>query len=105
MSEPPNHGDTGTGDFAEFVSAVRGLLDRLGSPTSEALAEIVWLYRSHPRWAVWLPADGQNWAAVRPAGSRDAGPEVPMLWVFGETAAELSARMRVADEEVLPGYG
>ncbi len=47
-----------------------------------------------------------GWVAVRPAGSRPPGPEVPMLWVAAETAAELGARMRVADAGMTPpGYG
>lgn len=64
-----------------FVSVVGGVLEEFGVTDALTLAEVVALYRDHPRWAVWLPAPGGGWAAVRPAGSHPPGPEVPMLWV------------------------
>lgn len=71
---------------------------------AETLAVITILYQEHSRWAVWPPlsASGQ-WTAVRPAGSRPPGPEVPLLWVSAATAAGLGKRMRDADAALEPG--
>jgi hypothetical protein len=79
---------------------VPGQFTLAGTPV---IAELVALYRNHPRWAVWLPAEGRQWTAVGPAGSRPPGPEVPMIWVRAGTAAELAARMRQADAALSPG--
>jgi hypothetical protein len=62
-------------------------------------AEVVGLLRDHPRWAIWLPADGGAWTAVRPAGSRPPGPDVPLLWAHGSTAAALAGKLRALDEQ------
>jgi hypothetical protein len=93
MEEPS---DTG------LASVVRDVLEQLGLRDALALAEVAVLQRDHPRWAVWVPAAGGEWAAVRPAGSRPPGPEVPMLWVYAGTAAELGGRMSRADAGLSP---
>jgi hypothetical protein len=68
------------------------------------LTEVVGLLRDHPRWAVWLPAGGRVWTAVRPAGSRVPGPEVPLLWVHAGTVSELGRLMRDVDQEISGGF-
>jgi hypothetical protein len=71
---------------------------------TEALAVIAALHREHARWAVWRPQSASGrWTAVRPAGSRPPGPEVPLLWVSATTAAGLGERMREADATLKPG--
>ena len=89
-------------DYAGLASAVRDVLEQLGLTDAPALAEVAGLYRDHPRWAVWLPVAGGEWAAVRPAASRPPGPEVPMLWVHAGTAADLGRRMSRADAGLSP---
>jgi hypothetical protein len=89
---------------AGLVSAVRGLLEQFGVADARTLAEAVTLHRDHPRWAVWLPAAGGRWAAVRPVGLRPPGSELPMLWVRADTAEELGARMQQADTGLSPGH-
>jgi hypothetical protein len=89
-------------DNAGLASVVRDVLEQLGVTDALTLAEVAVLHRDHPRWAVWVPAVGGEWAAVRPAGSRPPGPEVPMLWVRADTAAELGSRMSRADESLSP---
>jgi hypothetical protein len=84
---------------------VGGALEEFGVTDALVLAEAVALYRDHPRWAMWLPPSGGGWAAVRPAGSRPPGPEVPMLWVHAGSADELGARMHQADSGLSPGHG
>jgi hypothetical protein len=76
---------------------------RLTGSDAGVIAELVGLYRGHPRWAVWLPSGGRGWVAVRPAGSRQPGPEVAMVWVRAGTAAELTAQMDRADAELSSG--
>jgi hypothetical protein len=81
------------------------LLDALAGLDVEARRAVVQgiaLYREFPAWAVWLPHGGRPWAAVRPASARPPGPEVPMIWVQAETAADLAARMRRADAQLAP---
>jgi len=85
-----------------LISVLRDALEQLGAPHSRALAEIVWLHLDHPQWAVWLPVDGRDWTAVRSAGSRPPGPEMPLLWVHATTAAQLDVRMRSADSGLSP---
>ena len=97
MGEPV----TGAGDNG-LTSAVRDVLEQHGLTDALTLAELVVLYRDHPLWAVWMPAAGGEWAAVRPAGSRPPGPEVPMLWVRAGTAADLGGRMSRADAGLSP---
>jgi hypothetical protein len=64
------------------------------------LAEAIILLRDHPQWAIWLPASGGIWAAIRPASSRPPSPELPTIWVHAETASELANLMQAADEQV-----
>ena len=89
-------------DDNNLASVVRNVLEQLGLTDALTLAEVVVLYRDHPRWAVWMPVAGGEWAAVRPAGSRPPGPEVPMLWVHAGTAADLRGRMSRADARLSP---
>ena len=71
---------------------------------AETLAAVMALYREHSRWAVWPPLMPFGpWTAVRVAGSRAPGPELPLVWVAAATATELSARMRHADGALRPG--
>ena len=74
----------------------------LDAEASEAIAQVIVLYREFPAWAVWLPHGGRRWTAVRPASARAPAPEVPMIWVHAGTAAELAARMRGADAQLTP---
>ena len=55
-----------------------------------ALAEAIILMRDHPQWAIWLPAKGRDWIAIRPATSRPPTPELPTIWVHAATASELA---------------
>ena len=89
-------------DDAGLASVVRDVLEQHGVTDALTLAEVVVLYRDHPRWSIWMPVAGGEWAAVRPAGSRPPGPEVPMLWVHAGTAADLGGRMSRADERLFP---
>jgi hypothetical protein len=71
------------------------------TPEEEAvLAEAIILLRDHPQWAIWLPASGGNWIAIRPASSRPPTPELPTIWVHADTAGELAELMQAADEQV-----
>jgi hypothetical protein len=93
----------GTSRDPDLASSVRGVLEELGVTDALAVAEVVALYRDHPRWAVWPPVPGRQWTAVRPASSRPPEPEVPMIWVHADTAVELGARMGRADAGLAPG--
>jgi len=62
------------------------------------------LMRDHPQWAIWLPARGGDWTAVRPASARPPTPELPTIWVHADTARELARIMHAADEQ-LSGHG
>ena len=93
----------GTSRDAGSASVAHGASGQSAATDAPAIAEAMALHRDHPRWAVWLPAEGKGWTALRPASSRPPGPEVPMLWVRAGTAAELAARMRQADAELSPG--
>lgn len=95
------HLNGASGD-ADLASVVRRALEQFAVADAAAIADAVALHRDHPRWAVWLPAGGCEWAAMRPASSRPPAPELPMVWVRGGTAAELSARMRQADAALSP---
>jgi hypothetical protein len=64
------------------------------------LGEAVILLRAHPQWAIWLPANGSDWTAIRPASSRPPAPELPTIWVHAGTADELARLMQAADEQV-----
>jgi len=74
----------------------------------EAFANAATLLRRYPHWAIWLPASGRAWTAVRPASSRPPAPELPMMWVNAGTASELDRLMQAVDEQVSasgPGHG
>jgi hypothetical protein len=102
MQEPSVRSDADAGGDEDFIPAVRAVLGQLGSANAQALAEIVSLRRDHPLSAVWPAVLGRGWVAGRPAGSRPPGPEGPLVWVFGETSADLAARMCVADSALTP---
>jgi hypothetical protein len=71
------------------------------TPEEEAvLAEAIILLRDHPQWAIWLPASGGAWTAIRPASSRPPSPELPTIWLHADTAGELARLMRSTDEQV-----
>lgn len=89
----------------DLVTAIRRVLEQFGITDGLAAAEAVAVCWEHPKWAVWLPAAGDGWVAVRPAGSRPPGPELPMLWVRADTAQELGVRMRQADAGLMPDQG
>jgi hypothetical protein len=81
------------------------LLEALAGLDAEArgvIGQVVALYREFPAWAVWLPYQGRQWVAVRPASARAPGPDLPMIWVHADTAAQLAARMRGADAQLAP---
>jgi hypothetical protein len=90
----------GSGDWISppLAEALAGL----DAEVSEAITQVIGLYREFPAWAVWLPHGGRRWTAVRPASARAPAPEVPMIWVHAGTAAELAARMRGADAQLTP---
>ena len=86
-------GESDAGTDTGPTPVIANVLERLGFAAALALAEVAVLHRDHPRWAVWVPAAGGEWAAARPAASRPPGPDVPMLWVRAGTAAELGGLM------------
>jgi hypothetical protein len=92
----------GASGDAQALAALSEALDRLGAGPARLLAEVAVLVRAFPRWAVWLPAGGGLWTAVRPAGLMPPGPEVPMVWVRAGAAGELAALMRAADAQISP---
>jgi hypothetical protein len=98
MGEPGSGASRGVG----LVAVVRDVLEGAGVADALVVAEAVVLCRDHPEWAVWRPAPGGGWTAVRPAGSRPPGPEVAMVWVQADSAGELDARMRRADGALAP---
>jgi hypothetical protein len=96
-STPRGHGDK-DGISPQLLEALAGL----DAETSEVISQVIALYREFPAWAVWLPHRGRPWAAVRPASARAPAPDLPMIWVHADTAAELAARMRGADAQLAP---
>jgi hypothetical protein len=68
----------------------------------QVIAEVIGLCREFPSWAVWLPHRGRPWTAVRPASARPPGPDLPMVWAHGDTAAHLAERMRSVDGQLAP---
>lgn len=66
-------------------------------------ADAAELLRNYPQWAIWLPAQGRDWTAVRPSSSRPPGPGLPMAWVHADTSAELAGRMRSVNEQISGG--
>lgn len=95
-------GEPGAGTDTGPTPVLANVLERLGFAAALALAEVAVLHRDHPRWAVWVPAAGAEWAAARPAGSRPPGPGVPMLWVRADTVAGLGGLMSRVDAGLLP---
>jgi hypothetical protein len=61
------------------------------------------LLADYPAWAIWLPAAGREWTAVRPASSRPPGPGLPLLWAQAAAAGELARMMQAMDEQLSPG--
>jgi hypothetical protein len=93
------------GDGALALADLRNALGPFGARLPRGLAEAAILLCAFPQWAVWLPADGGVWTAVRPAGSMPPGPEAPMVWVRAGTAGELAGLMQAADARLSPGAG
>ena len=84
-------------DDTQALAALRDALGPLGADRPRGLAEAAILLCAFPRWAVWLPAKGGRWTAVRPDGSMPPDQEAPMVWVRAGAAAELAALMQAAD--------
>jgi hypothetical protein len=82
---------------------LRELLAALDTAAVCTVADLLMLYRDHPAWAVWRPRGTAVWTAVRPASIRPPEPGAPMAWAHGQTAQELAARMRAADDQI-PGH-
>jgi hypothetical protein len=76
------------------------VLAGLDAGARRMMAEVIGLYREFPSWAVWLPYQGGRWTAVRPASARAPGPDLPMIWAHGDTAAQLAERMRGVDGQL-----
>jgi hypothetical protein len=93
-------GNGGADIDAEALAALGAALDRLGASGLRAVAEAAVLLHAYPQWAIWLPAGGREWTAVRPAGSMPPGPEVPAVWVRAETAGQLAVLMRRTDTQL-----
>lgn len=93
------HGHSGEdGISPRLLEALAGL----DAEATEAISQVIVLYREFPAWAVWLPHGGRRWSAVRPASARAPGPDLPMIWVHADTVAELAARMRGAGAQLTP---
>lgn len=90
------------GDEHGIEPALLEALAGLGPEDRQAISQVIALHREFPAWAVWLPYRGRRWAAVRPASARAPGPDLPMIWVHADTAAELAARLRGADAQMAP---
>ena len=89
----------------QALMALGVALDRLGAGSVRGFAEVAFLARAFPQWAICRQADGRLWVAVRSAGSRPPGPETPAVWVRAGSAAELADRMRAADTGLSPDWG
>ena len=87
-------------DDAQALGALRDALGPFGARHPRGLAEAAILLCAFPQWAVWLPADRDEWAAMRPAESVPPGPEAPMVWVRAGTAGELADLMKAADAQL-----
>ena len=96
-STPRGHGDE-DGISPQLLEALAGL----DAEASGTIGQVIALYGEFPAWAVWLPHGGRRWAAVRPASAWAPGPDLPMIWVHADTAAELATRMRGADAQLAP---
>jgi hypothetical protein len=96
--------EPGTDDGVPGAPWEGGLPDEGTDP--ETLAAITALYREHSRWGIWPPlTPSGQWTAVRAAGSRAPGPQMPLLWVTADTSVELSAKMHHADAALRPDWG
>jgi hypothetical protein len=84
------------------VPSLGDVLSGMDTAAAQTAVDIVLLHRDFPAWAVWLPLQG-IWTATRPASSRPPGPELPMLWVRGESARQLADRMRATDGQLTSG--
>jgi hypothetical protein len=84
----------------DWISPLREELAGVAPDDREAIIQLIALYREFPVWAVWRPYRGHGWIAVRPASSRAPGPDLPMVWVHGQNAAELSRRMSAVDGQL-----
>ncbi len=73
---------------------------RLTAEEDADLSEAVILLRAHPQWAIWRPASGSDWTAIRPASSLPPAPELPTIWVHADTAAELARLIQAADRQL-----
>ena len=92
----------GQGDEHGISPLLLEVLAGLGSEETQALIQVIALYREFPAWAVWLPHRRRQWTGVRPASARAPVPDLPMIWVHAGTAEELAARMRGADAQLTP---
>jgi hypothetical protein len=92
----------GRGDEHRIEPSLLETLAGLGPEDRQAISQVIALHREFPAWAVWLPYRGRRWAAVRPASERAPGPDLPMIWVHADTAAELATRLRGTDAQLAP---
>jgi hypothetical protein len=92
----------GQGDEHGISPPLLEALAGLDAGASGVISQVIVLYREFPAWAVWLPYRGRRWTAVHPAWARAPGPDLPMIWVHADAAAELAARMRGADAQLAP---
>ena len=104
-SAPGSGGVDGLSGTARALTALGDALERLDASGVRVLAEVAFLLRAHPHWAIWMPVGGREWTAVRSAGSSQPSPEIPMIWVRAGTAGELADMMRRADSQVPPSAG
>ncbi len=91
-----NHPEEGGGNRVDSGDVTAALVTQ----ERTAIAEAIVLMRNHPQWAIWLPAGGSDWTAIRPASSRLPAPELPTIWVHAGTARDLALLMQAADEQV-----
>jgi hypothetical protein len=89
-----------TAEGGDDEASVYEILAGLDPAMRRTVAETVVLLREHPVWAVWMPAGQGDWAAVRPASTRRPSPDLPLVWVHGESAGELADLMRAADTQL-----
>jgi len=90
----------GHGDEDEISPPLAEALAGLDAEARQVISEVIVLCREFPAWAVWLPHEGRQWTAVRPASARAPGPDLPMVWVHAATPAELAGRMRGVDAQL-----
>lgn len=61
--------------------------------TGSNLDTLTALRRDFPTWAMWRHGDG-TWVATRPPGGSRPSRGSWLVWVYGDSAEELAARMR-----------